>query len=160
MAKSSSMSNGNKNRKQAVPEGLSESVGFLLNRNAAIIRERVSLILLPLGLSPRDLGLLRILQTDGPLTQNELGQKHGIDRTTTVQLIDALEKKELVIRCENPSDRRSNLIYLTPRGKKTLAQALKLAEKEQAEFLSPLADQDRKSLQAVLLQLLNHHYSS
>lgn len=143
-----------------MPESLAGSIGFLLNRNALLIRDRVSQVLKPLGLSPRELGLLRILDSEGPLTQHELGQKHQIDRTTTVQLIDELEKRDLVIRCANPNDRRSYLLYLTPRGKKTLNKGMKLAEKEQNDFLKPLADSERDLLRSTLLQLLNYHYSN
>lgn len=145
--------------KPTIPAVLSQSIGFLLNRNAIIIRDKVTTSLKPLGLSAREVGLMRILESEGPLTQHELGKRHNVDRSTTVQLVDALETRELVIRCTNPDDRRSNLLYLTPRGKKTLVKAVKLAEKEQAEFLTPLSDSDQETLRAVLFKLLNHHYT-
>lgn len=152
------MAGKTKSTTSIIPSVLAESVGFLLNRNAILIRDKVTTALKPLGLSPREVGLMRILESEGPLSQQDLGKRHNVDRSTTVQLVDALEARELVIRCSNPDDRRSYLLYLTPRGKKTLVKALKIAEKEQAEFLVPLNDNERKTLQSTLLKLLSHHY--
>src|SRR5271163_1077455 len=91
---------------KAVPECLSQAAGFLLNRTARIIRDRVTHALLPLRLSPRDVGMLRILAEEGPLSQQALGKKHNIDRTTVVQIVDEMEGRQLMIRVTNVEDRR------------------------------------------------------
>ncbi len=142
-----------------VPESLSHSIGFLLNFNGRIIRERLEKALQPLDLSLRELGLMRILESEGPLSQHVLGRRHNVDRTTTVQIIDELESRQLVIRSQNVEDRRSNLLFLTPRGRKTLSRALKLVNKEQSSFLAGLEEHERDSLRNILLKLLSYHLS-
>src|SRR5277367_6521579 len=131
---------------QAVPDSLVDSAGFLLGRTTSILRERVTLALSPLGLSPRELGLLKIMSAEGPLTQQALGKKHNTDRTTIVQSIDQLERRDLVVRVKNTSDRRSYMLHLTPRGKKTLALASRLAQREQERFLAALSESEWGSL--------------
>ena len=143
----------------AVPACLSHSAGYLMNYNARIIRERLESALLPLHLSLRELGIMRILESEGPLLQNELGKRQGIDRTSVVQLIDQLEKREFVQRAQNRDDRRSKFLFLTPRGRKTLSQALRLVEKEQRIFLAPLAPQEWETMRLLLLKLLSAHLS-
>jgi DNA-binding MarR family transcriptional regulator len=140
-----------------IPESLSNSIGYLLNFNGKIIRERLELVLAPLNLSLRELGVLRILESEGPLSQHVLGRRHNIDRTTTVQVIDQLEERQLVLRSQNVEDRRSNLLFLTPRGRKTLSRAIKLVNKEQNAFLAPIAESDRELLFSILCKLLSHH---
>lgn len=140
-----------------VPESLSHSIGYLLNFNGRLIRERLEKVLEPLNLDLRELGVMRILESEGPLSQHVLGRRHNIDRTTTVQVIDQLEARQLVLRSQNVEDRRSNLLFLTPRGRKTLLRALKLVSKEQNLFLSPLKDIDRETLFRLLVQLLSYH---
>ena len=108
-------------------------------------------------LSLRELGVLRILGSEGPLTQHGLGKRHKIDRTSIVQLIDLLEERELVQRNKNSEDRRSNFISLTPRGRKTLAKAARLVDKQQKEFLSPLSEAEWEAMRLSLLKLLSHH---
>lgn len=139
----------------SIPPSLCQSAGFLLNYNARIIRERLMEVLSPMHLTLRELGLLRILADEGTLNQHELGRKHGIDRTSVVQLIDQLEARQLVERSRNKDDRRSKLIFLTPRGRKTLLQAKRLVEKEQKAFLSDLSEEEWEILRVLLLKLLS-----
>jgi DNA-binding MarR family transcriptional regulator len=148
------MSSKSESLMSGVPHSLSDSVGFLLNRAARIIREMNTAALAPLGLSVREMGLMRIISFDGPLSQQALGEKHNTDRTTIVELIDLLEKRDLVQRIVNPKDRRSYLIYLTPKGKRVLTKALKLTSKQQENFLAALNDSEWTMLKQMLARLI------
>jgi DNA-binding MarR family transcriptional regulator len=139
------------------PEGLLNSAGFLLNRLGRRLRERLNLALAPLQLTTQELGLLRIINDHGPLTQQALGKRNLTDRTTVVHLLDAFEERQLVVRTRNQTDRRSHLLYLTPRGKKTLSRAIKIIEREQADFLQPLTGDEWLSVRSSLIKLLLHH---
>jgi len=145
---------GGSEERPAVPLPLTDSAGFLLNRAGRIIRTRVTAALSPLSLTPQELGILRVLAANGPLSQQALSKIHEIDRTSMVHLIDGLEARQILIRMPNLNDRRSHLIHLTPRGQKTLKQALKLALKEQVDFLSPLSDEEWDTLRRCLLKLI------
>ena len=46
-----------------------------------------------------------------------LGPKMGMEPTSLSRLLNAMEKRELIIRSKNPNDGRSVLIHLTPFGK-------------------------------------------
>jgi DNA-binding MarR family transcriptional regulator len=140
-----------------IPSALSDNAGFLLNQTARLIRERIIAALAPLKLTPRELGLLRILGSGKALSQQALGARHRIDRTTIVDLIDDLQARDLVSRLENPQDRRSYLIHLTPKGKRTLTKAVRVAQKVQEEFLTPLAAGEWETLQALLTKLIEYH---
>ncbi len=143
---------------EAVPTSLSHSAGFLLNRSARIIRERVEEALHPLGLSAQAYGLMRLIEAGGPTTQQSLCARNKIDRTTMVQLLDQLEERQLVLRQPSSTDRRANLIFLTPRGRKTLSRATRLVKKEQEKFLAPLAPEEWESLRQQLIKLLEHNF--
>jgi DNA-binding MarR family transcriptional regulator len=139
------------------PQGLLNSAGFLLNRLGRRLHERLNLALAPLQLTTQELGLLRIINEHGPLTQQSLGKKNLTDRTTVVHLLDTLEERQLVVRTRNQTDRRSHLLYLTPRGKKTLARAIKITEREQVDFLQPLTGDEWQSVRSSLIKLLLHY---
>jgi DNA-binding MarR family transcriptional regulator len=142
-----------------VPASLARSAGFLLGRTARILQENNEAALAPLRLSLRELGVMRVVDDEGPLTQQAVGKRFNLDRTTVVQVVDALEKREFLTRVQNEHDRRSNLLFLTVRGKKTLAAAIKITNKEQASFLAPLDDAQWQQMQASLIKLLQHHLS-
>ena len=142
---------------QGVPRSLAQSAGFLLNKSARIIREMNNAALAPLGLSVRELGLLRIIASEGPLSQQALGERHNTDRTTIVELIDTLEKRDLVQRIVNAKDRRAYQISLTPRGRRVLGKALRLTNKQQEKFLSALSEEEWSALRQTLIRLIVSH---
>ena len=110
----------------------------------------------PLGLSPRAWGVLSTLVESGPLTQIELASATSTDRTAMTYLLDELGERGLLERRANPADRRSYLIHLTARGKKTQNDvARQLAQ--QADFLlQPLSAAERSQLIDALTRIADH----
>ena len=59
-------------------------------------------------------------------SQKWYGENILKDKTTTMRLVDALEKKRLVERKADGTDRRHNLLYATADGKRLIAGTLPL----------------------------------
>ena len=78
----------------------------------------------------------------------------AVDRTTMVALIDELQDKGLVLRRQDPGDRRKNAVELTDAGRGALRQADEAADEVEQAFLAPLtageAEQFRRALQALV----------
>jgi MarR family transcriptional regulator, lower aerobic nicotinate degradation pathway regulator len=106
-----------------------------------------------LGLAARQVGILTIVCETGPMTQKALGDALRIDRTTMVSLIDDLEKKQLVRRLRHPTDRRAFLIEPTKQGRSAKAKAIRILDRQQEEFLSPLDSDERHQLGELLQRL-------
>jgi DNA-binding MarR family transcriptional regulator len=139
---------------RALPDGLSERLGFLLGRAHAEHREGAVAALRSLGLDVKEVGALRILADEGPLSQQRLGERQGIDRTTMVAIADALEERGLVERRRDPRDRRAYALRVTAAGRGMLGRAERAIEGAEEEFLAPLAPRDRDRLKALLRQAL------
>jgi DNA-binding MarR family transcriptional regulator len=92
---------------------------------------------------------------EGPLSQQSLGAKQGIDRTTMVAVVDELERSGLVERRRDPSDRRAYSLHATAKGHRVLGRAGEAAKRAEAEFLSPLPPADRRRLKQLLRALLS-----
>lgn len=60
-------------------------------------------------------GILRMIQFE-MLTISDLSQRLGLDPSTLVRAVDALERKQLVQRQKDPSDRRRNPIAISEKG--------------------------------------------
>jgi hypothetical protein len=73
------------------PGALIACPDFLLSTLAIAVTNLMDAALTPLGLRMRPYRMLRILHGDGPQRQTTLGAALGLDRTTTVQLVDELE---------------------------------------------------------------------
>ena len=100
----------------------SERLTYTIARVAAEISHRGASAVAALGLDTRALLVLIALWSKQPLTQRELSERLGIDRTTVVQVIDRLEADGRVARRRNPEDRRAYDVTITPGGRKVLAR--------------------------------------
>ncbi|MEU8222728.1 MarR family transcriptional regulator [Kribbella sp. NPDC048915] len=69
----------------------------------------------PLGLTPQQAHLLCVL-LGGPLGMTELSRILSIERSSLTSMVDRLERRTLVARVPNPTDRRACQIELTPDG--------------------------------------------
>lgn len=68
------------------------------------------------------LPLLLIGRLDGEPRQNALAEAVGIEGASLVRLLDQLGAAGLVVRKEDPSDRRAKVLSLTPVGKSVVAR--------------------------------------
>jgi len=69
----------------------------------------------PLGLTPQQAHLLCVL-LDGPLGMTDLSRILSIERSSLTSMVDRLERRDLVARIPNPTDRRAFQITLTDPG--------------------------------------------
>ncbi|MFC4054505.1 MarR family winged helix-turn-helix transcriptional regulator [Actinomadura syzygii] len=101
--------------------------------------------------------LLAALDEYGPSSQATLGRHTGIDRSDVVAALNELAEKKLVERAPDPSDRRRNIITLTPDGARHLAKLDDVLAGIQDDLLEPLDPSERAQLTALLTKLADHH---
>lgn len=129
-------------------------LGFLLKHATMVLSERTDAALGPLSIDGKEFGALRVLARREPMSQLQVAQTLGIDRTTMVALLDTLERKGIVARHPDPADRRRNVVELTEQGEQVVdaAEALRLQVEE--EFLAPVGAADGERLRRTLRTLL------
>ena len=77
-----------------------------------------------LAISGREYGVLALLvHGTGGVNQRHLGAELGLDRTTTMKLMAALEERGLVRRETDELDRRSYRLDVTAKGRRLAARA-------------------------------------
>ncbi len=76
-------------------------------------------------LGPSQFNILNVLRDhpDG-VTQVELSRQLIMHRSNVTGMIDRLEERGLVVRCDNPDDRRAYRVVLTASARKLLAEVL------------------------------------
>jgi DNA-binding MarR family transcriptional regulator len=135
-------------------DSLSSRLGYLLKHAQLRLAEALGAALGPHGIDGRELAILAVLAAEYPLSQQEAAVRLGVDRTTMVVLLDALEGKGLVERRRSPEDRRKNFVGLTGEGDELLRRAERIRAKVEAEFLAPLSGPDARRLVATLQKLV------
>ena len=129
---------------------LSNRLGYLLKHANQRLTELTSAALEPFNLNGRELGVLVVLDAMGPTSQQDAARRLGVDRTTMVALIDALEAKSLVVRRPSEEDRRRNVVEFTESGHEIFLQALHASDEAERQFVSPLEETAAKLFRAQL----------
>lgn len=116
--------------------------------------KRFSARLEQLAITTRMWGALNVLDAEGAITQQKLGQCTGIDPSSMVSTVDDLEAAGLVERRRHPSDRRAHALHITDKGRATLSRGRQLAAAAQDDLLAPLSREEREQLHKLLLRLV------
>jgi DNA-binding MarR family transcriptional regulator len=102
--------------------------------------------------SPGRVGILLLIDANPGVTQSRLAQAVGIDRSTLVGVLHALQARDLIER-RRGEDRRTNGLWLTRAGRllvSSLKQRIRVHERRVAARLSP---SERTELLALLEKL-------
>jgi len=135
---------------------LSRRLGYLLKHAQLRMGELTALALKPYGIDGRELAVLLVIAGHEPASQQQAAQRLGIDRTTMVALLDALEGKGLVARHPHADDRRRNVVELTDAGQDILRRATEASDDAEREFLAPLGAQAAQQLRNSLHAIVTH----
>ncbi|KAB2334142.1 MarR family winged helix-turn-helix transcriptional regulator [Bacillus mesophilum] len=105
---------------------------------AGIVKQKGREILSNYTITPPQFIALQWLLEDGDMTIGELSNKMFLAFSTTTDLVDRMEKSELVKRVKDPNDRRVVRIHLLEEGERIIEEVI-------------------RKRQAYLLDLLNHY---
>ena len=95
------------------------------------------------GLTGPQFAAMLVLAGDTGLSQREVGDAAGLDRSTTADLVTRLERAGRVERTRDPADRRRRLLALTAAGHDEVSAALPRVLALQERLLAPLAADER-----------------
>jgi MarR family transcriptional regulator, lower aerobic nicotinate degradation pathway regulator len=98
--------------------------------------------------------LLAALAEFGPSSQADLGRHAGLDRSDVVAAINELAAQGLVERAADPTDRRRNVVTMTPAGAARLERLDAVLDAVQEELLASLSPAERAELTWLLTRIL------
>lgn len=128
-------------------------LGDLLHQLSRIVIGHEISVLGGLDVEMWDYAVLTELGRGPAPTQAQLAHAVGRDTTRLIVTLDRLEKRNLLRRDPDPTDRRNRIVTLTGAGKRLLAESRAAVRALEAELLVDLNPQQREDL-FVTLQLL------
>ena len=145
--------------KQTKPfASLTQEALLSIERTAAVFRHRLGEALKPLGVTPTQFNVLRILRGAGPagLCRNEVRDRLVSQVPDVTRLLDRMEDAGLIVRGRDSSDRRLVSTRITPEGLALLARADEQVARTEREQIGHL---DEAQLRAIvdLLALARDH---
>ncbi|MCW2336545.1 MarR family transcriptional regulator for hemolysin [Sphingobium sp. B2D3A] len=130
---------------------------LVARRYRAMLDERLR----PLGYgSARMEALSTIARSPEPSAQIAIAKRIGIEGPTLTRMLDTLEADGLVVRLQDPSDRRTKLIQLTPAGQEALDEIMAVAHAFRASVLEGLSDKEIDQVNVVTDKLMRLLYES
>jgi len=133
-----------------------KAMGYLLAQAHNLYRARLAQVLEGTPLHMGHVVLLASLYARNDLTQVQLTRIAGVEKSSVVLFLDALEKDGWVERRRHPTDRRAHLVHLTDSGRERFIVIGKALGEVQEAMLSVFAPEERRQLEALLLRLIGH----
>lgn len=133
---------------------LAESVAYHLRRaQLASFRHFAERVRAPKA-TPTQFSSLVLIETEPGMSQVDLGGILGMDRATTMTVIDKLQHRRWVERRPSRVDRRKHELHLTPAGAEALRSMKRTVAALEREFCAPLTDSESRQLLELLRKLL------
>lgn len=139
---------------------VSQRLGYLFKHALMRMEKLNTEALAPFGIDARELGILLVIASHEPGSQQQAAQRLGIDRTSMVARLDALEDKRLVSRHPHAEDRRRNFVELTDAGRDTVRRATEASERAEAALLASLPPEQGEQLREALQTIVSHPASN
>lgn len=125
-------------------------LGYNVRRAALVIIGEFMEQMAQYDLRTVDFSVLSLITHNPGITSRQLCNTLGIQAPNLVNMISALEKRDLITRLPHPNDRRAVGLHLTETGEHIMRKAEKTAVKLELEAAPRLTAEDRKTLMKLL----------
>jgi DNA-binding MarR family transcriptional regulator len=136
-----------------VPTESRSELGLLLRVAHRRASKEANDALSPLGIEARHLGVLLLLDTRGKLSQTQLVDALGADKSGMVRTVDDLERIGAAVRQADPGDRRARLVELTSDGRELLRSAQAAADEVAGRLFGSIPGADYEVVRRVLAEI-------
>ncbi len=138
-----------------VHPALKEYFGYCLFKASAQYRHLMNEALSEHKMQTHHLGILKILEKSGPISQIQLGDELGIDKASMVKLLDHLEKTGHLKRMTDLKDRRIKNIKMTRAGEKAIQICHQTTKKVEEKFFKNLNTTQEKIIKKIVCLLID-----
>jgi DNA-binding MarR family transcriptional regulator len=143
------------NREPIPGDRAPSTLAFLLSQVGIHAARQFSERMAEVDLSPPLFRVLNLVDAAEGRSQQAIGEAVDVPASRMVALVDELEQRGLVERRPHPTDRRVRALYLTPKGRKTLARGREIAAAHEQALTRGMAAADRKRLVQLLQKIVD-----
>ncbi len=134
---------------------LSKEIAVYLNLAACKLKQYTSMVLKNnnIGLTPEQFLLIDLLWNQGPMSQQKLADNMKKDKNSITKLVDALEKKEMLMRVKDKTDRRSNTVVLSQKAQEMRNDTKEFGISMLEQMLSGISEEELRAFLSTLSKL-------
>jgi DNA-binding MarR family transcriptional regulator len=131
------------------------TLAFLLSQVGLHAARQFSERIAEVDLHPALFRVLNLVDAAEGRSQQAIGEAIEVPASRMVALVDELEQRGLVERRPHPTDRRIRTLYLTAKGRKTLARGREIAKTHERDLTKGMPAADRKRLTKYLQEIVD-----
>ena len=131
---------------------LAKVIGYRLRRAQLAVYEDFQRDA-PAPVAPSQLGILVIIDENPEMTQQQLCEGIGVDKSTFAISLDRLADRGLLRRVRSEDDRRRNSLSLTAKGKATVRAMLVHVARHEQRIFARLSAVEREQLMEILKKI-------
>jgi DNA-binding MarR family transcriptional regulator len=145
-------------REEVASAGPPEKWGmiYMLARIFYAMRQRTEDALRPHNLTPMQFTILHSLKTWDGLSSAELSRRFRVTPQTMGEMIGNLERRALVVRAQDPANRRALRLSLTRTGEQLLDTCEGAMQAVEAEMFADMSPRDLDALRSRMIGLHGH----
>ena len=128
-------------------------LGFHLRMASAAVARDFAAAMDDLGLTQKQCAVLELIAANPGISQIDIAAALGMDRATTMAVVDRLDERDLVTRTASQRDRRRQELGLTEAGRATLADARRRIAAHERRFVAPLGPERAAQLMTLLREI-------
>lgn len=133
---------------------LIKMVGYNLRRAYLMVSRKFAGPMARADLRPAEFAVLALLRDNAGSSQRSVASALAIDPPNMANLLDRLEKRNLVQRPRNPDDERARQLALTPDGLSLIQRTYEAVERQEKRALGVLTTQEQNQLMTLLRKLI------
>lgn len=124
-----------------------ENLGYLLWQTTMSWQKQMNRALQQVNLTHTQFvimaSLAKLLKHSKQVTQKEIADYSNTDRMMVSKVLRTLQKNELILRKEHPTDTRAKCVFFTEKGKMVLKKAIVIKLQANDSFFSQLSDPEK-----------------
>lgn len=129
------------------------NTGYLLMNISKRLKHDLNQALIEKGITVQQWAVIQQIYQRKQVTATELVQLLDMDKPTASGIVQRLEKKGLLAKSNNPSDKRSFLLSLTATGKEILKECKNISDSIVEKHISVLSIQEQEVLNDLLSKI-------
>lgn len=132
---------------------LGDHIGYWLRMVSNAISHDFAQKVAAEGVTVAEWAFLRALYDVESIAPSALADRMGMTKGAISKLADRLLEKQLVLRTDNPDDKRAHSLSLSPTGREKVPVLARIADRNDADYFSTLPTAEREALRQTLRTL-------
>jgi len=137
-------------------EKLGDSLGFIVNGLARLMRNELENRLKEAGLTPTTWTVLMALLEEDRLSQTDLARRTFFDGATMTRALDPLEAKGYISRIRDEGDRRVQIVVLNEAGRDAALTSAKSGMEINDEAMAAFSVKEKDEFKMMLVNAMRH----